>query len=167
MSAAGALFAMNGITQLGTSFAQSKALDAQGIAEEARLNQNAAFAERQASDALSRGKKEVANLKRNTKGLIGAQRASYASQNVIVDSGSALDAQEDSAVLSELDALEIKGNAYREAYGYKVDAITQRGAASSARRASKVNSRSTLLTGVNQALLYGLQSYGAFSKQQS
>lgn len=167
MSAAGAMFAMNGITQLGTSFAQSKAISAQGIVEEARLNQNAAFAERQANDAISRGKKEVTNLKRNTKGLIGAQRASYAGQNVVVDSGSALDAQEDSAVMSELDALEIKGNAYREAYGYKVDAITQRGAAASARRASRVNSTSTLLTGANQALSYGLQSYDAFSKKPS
>jgi hypothetical protein len=58
--------------------------------------------------------------------MIGAQRAGIAAGNIDVGYGSAVDVQADAAHLGELDALTIRNNAQREAWGFKVEAIDTR-----------------------------------------
>jgi hypothetical protein len=91
---------------------------------------NAAVAELQADDAIARGDEEEQRYRTQIRGVIGAQRAAIAAGNVDVSFGSAVEVQADAAVLGELDALQIKTNARREAWGYKVQAedLRQRGA---------------------------------------
>jgi hypothetical protein len=91
---------------------------------------NAGVAGWQAQDAIERGVQEEAKYRRQVQGIVGAQRAGFAASNVDVGFGSAVDVQADAAYLGELDALKIRNNAAREAWGYKVSAwdLTQRAA---------------------------------------
>lgn len=87
---------------------------------------NAQVAELQAQDALDRGAQDEATYRQGVKVLMGSQRADFAGQNVDVESGSALDVAGDTAYLAELDARQIRANAQREAWGYRVQAQQSR-----------------------------------------
>ena len=87
---------------------------------------NAAVADIQATDAIERGAEEESRFRSLVRGSVGAQRASFAAQNIDVGYGSALDVQQDAATLGELDALTIRSNAQREAWGFKVAAYDYR-----------------------------------------
>lgn len=84
---------------------------------------NAAVAEIQAADAVTRGADEEARFRSKVRGVIGSQRAGFAAGNIDVGFGSAVDVQADAATLGELDALTIRTNAAREAWGYQVSAV--------------------------------------------
>jgi hypothetical protein len=83
---------------------------------------NAAIADLQATDAIARGVEEENRFRTSVRGMIGTQRAGIAAGNVDVGFGSAVDVQADAAFLGELDALTIRTNAAREAWGYNVQA---------------------------------------------
>ena len=83
---------------------------------------NASIARLQAMDARERGKEAEERFRQGVKMTIGAQRAGFAAQNVDVGFGSAVDVVADSAYLGELDALQIRTNAAREAWGFEVAA---------------------------------------------
>lgn len=95
---------------------------------------NAAVADLQAEDAVARGAEEEQAFRKQVKGIIGSQRAGIAAGNVDVGYGSALDVQADAAYLGELDALKIRNNAAREAWGYKVQSEDARKRAEIARK---------------------------------
>lgn len=81
---------------------------------------NAQVADLQAADAEQRGAIEESRFREGVRVMIGSQRAGFAGGNIDVGFGSALDVQADAAYLGELDALTIRTNAAREAWGYKV-----------------------------------------------
>ncbi len=83
---------------------------------------NAKVAELQAQDAVARGAIEENKFRQGVKLMIGSQRAGIAAGNIDVGFGSAVDVQADAAFLGEVDALQIRTNAAREAWGYKVQA---------------------------------------------
>jgi hypothetical protein len=95
---------------------------------------NASVADLQAKDAIDRGQQESDRYRTQVRGLIGSQRAGFAAGNVDVGYGSAVDTQADTAQLGELDALTIKTNAAREAWGYQVNATDLRQEATIARK---------------------------------
>lgn len=113
----------------------------------ALMQQNARVAEIQAEDALSRGTEAEQLHRQQVQGLIGSQRASFAGQNVDVGSGSALDIQAETSLLGELDALTIRTNAAREAWGHRVQAEDYRARGRIARAEGTIGAASTLLTG--------------------
>src|SRR5262245_53626432 len=86
------------------------------------LEDNATLAEQQAQDAIARGAESEERFRQGVATIIGSQRAASAAANLDVNFGSALDIQHDAAYLGELDALTIRSNAAREAWGYRVDA---------------------------------------------
>jgi hypothetical protein len=90
------------------------------------LDFNANVAELQAKDAVERGAEEESRFRSSVRGMIGAQRAGIAAGNVDVGFGSAVDVQADASHLGELDALTIRTNAAREAWGFKVEAMDTR-----------------------------------------
>jgi hypothetical protein len=131
MSVAGQLAAGNEAAQAATvdagTIAQTGELNAQLIEKGSELNAevhdfNAAALEGQATDAVARGKEQETQFRTQLKQFIGTQRTSFAGQGVEVSSGSALDVQKDTAYQGELDALTIRTNAAREAWGYTVQA---------------------------------------------
>jgi hypothetical protein len=117
MGATAAIGTLIGGTAL-SSFSNMKA----GREQQKMFERNAGFAEWQAADATTRGKINEKRQRQATEGVIGAQRTSLATQNVDVNAGSSLDVQADAAYLGELDALTIRSNAAKEAYGFKVQA---------------------------------------------
>jgi len=87
---------------------------------------NAAVADLQAQDAIQRGQEEESRYRQGVRTMLGSQRAGFAASNVSVAYGSAVDVQADTAYLGELDALTIRTNAGREAWGYQVAAVDYR-----------------------------------------
>lgn len=106
--------------------AELEAAKAQRRAAESGANLqdfNANVAELQAQDAVERGAEDESRFRTQVRGAIGAQRAGFAAQNIKAGYGSAVDVQADAAYLGELDALAIRNNAQREAWGFKMQAV--------------------------------------------
>lgn len=98
------------------------------------LDYNAGVSDLQARDALERGAIDESRFRSQVRGIVGSQRAGYAAQGVSVASGSAADVQADASYLGELDALQLRQNAMREAWGFKVSAYDARAQADIARK---------------------------------
>jgi hypothetical protein len=149
--------------------AQAAAASSTSYAELA--DYNAAIAELQAEDAIKRGELEEQRFRSQVRGMIGGQRAAFAASNVDVNWGSPLDVQADAAFLGELDALQIRTNASREAWGHMVQAEDYRrrgeilrkeganalAAGNQALIGSVIGAGTTLLTGAGNLLM---QKYG-------
>lgn len=86
------------------------------------LQKNAAFKNKAADETEIVGNTSADWQRVKTKQAIGTQRTALAANGVDVNSGSASQLQDDTAMLGELDALTIQNNAAREAYGYRVQA---------------------------------------------
>lgn len=128
-------------TEAYSAYRAGKAAKASGAASQAAANSqadladyNAAVADVQAQDAVTRGAQDEARFRSGVRGMVGTQRAGFAAGNIDVSSGSAVDVQADTAYLGELDALQIKTNAAREAWGYTVQAQDLRKRAEIARK---------------------------------
>lgn len=134
--------------------------------EASLLETNAGYAEQQARDATARGAEAEGRHRARTSGLVGSQRASAAAQGLDVSSGDARALTEETAALGELDALTIRNNARREAWGYRVEAsglrqraeLTRRGGRNAA-AAGRSQMGTTLLTG-------GAQLYDIYRKRR-
>lgn len=148
---------------------QGKAARDAGESQAQREEYNAGVAEMQAKDAIARGHEQEGHLRSQVRQVIGGQRAALAAQGVDVGMGSALDVQADSARSGELDALTLRNNAKREAWGFQVEAQDRRYAADIARRtgqqaytASKWGAANAILgTGAN---LMSSRMWGSGSK---
>jgi hypothetical protein len=101
---------------------------------------NAKIAERQGEDALNRGNLEENRERGATDQAIASGRATTAAQGVDVSSGSAAAVRASEQLVGQVDALTIRNNAAREAWGYDVEAANQR-----------MQGRLALLAGENEA----------------
>lgn len=99
---------------------QARQSSGQASYQAAVAKNNAVLARRNAEVAIQAGDVREQAKRRETAGIIGAQRAAYAAHGVDVNVGSPVDVQASTAELGELDALTIRNNAQREAYGYKI-----------------------------------------------
>jgi len=125
------------VGQVKAGKAQKAAGEAQAAAAESEAqiqDFNATVADQQAQDAIARGQQDEQRYRSQVRGLLGSQRAGFAGANVDVDFGSSVDVQADAAQLGELDALQIRTNAAREAWGYSVSATDYRNRAAVARK---------------------------------
>lgn len=141
---------------------QGKAARAEGDFAARQQSINAALAAMQANDALARGEEDVSRLKGETKQLQGAQRTAIAAAGIDASVGSAAEILRDTNYLGELDALTIRNNARREAWGFQVDEMNARRTGAMAKQAGKNAEKgamwqagSTLLTGAAQ--MYGMR----------
>jgi hypothetical protein len=113
---------------------------------------NAQVAELQAQDALDRGRQDEATYRQGVRTVMGSQRADFAGQNIDVESQSALDVSADTAYLGELDAQQIRTNAQREAWGYKVQANQSRMQGSAQANAQYYGAAGSALNGATTLL---------------
>lgn len=118
------------------------------------LRQNAQLARLQAEDAMSRGQSGSIQIASRAKSMIGSQRAALAAQGIDIGSGSALDIQANTAQLAEMDAMTVRVNAAREAWGFDVQAVNYENQARLAETAAENKIRSSLLTGGLTALRF-------------
>ena len=91
----------------------------QGRAQRAISRANERLAEMRARDAIKRGQEAEGISRQRTRKVLGSQRAAQAAQGIRTDYGSPLDIQLETGDIGELDALTIKNNALREAFGHR------------------------------------------------
>lgn len=113
---------------------------------------NARMADMQAKDALERGNFAERNARMATRQQRGAQVASMAARGLDISEGSALNILTDTDYFGEQDALIIRDNAAKEAWGYRQQGRNYRGEAELLDNRSDAispfrSSASTLLTG--------------------
>ena len=90
---------------------------------------------------------------------IGSQRTGYAGQNVRVNEGSPSNMQAETAIMGELDALTIKNNAARAAFGYESESLSASLEGKLSYQSGVTSAIDTLLTGGIKAYDYG-KRYG-------
>lgn len=157
---------MQGASSLAGGVSQSQALKAQGDFSQYQAEQNARLAEAQAEDATKRGAKEASRLQRQTRGVIGAQRAALAAQGIDISSGTAADIQAETAQFGIDDASTIRQNAIREAYGFQREAINTRAQGQFDRISARSQASSTLLTGGLSAIGHGVSGFNFTPKDK-
>lgn len=127
-TAVGAATAATGMTAAGTALSVGSSL-LSGIGGMQQSNyqaqvamNNATIARQNARAALESGSYSE-SVSRIKSGKLGAtQQTSYAANGIDVASGSAQDVMHSDAAMGEMDALMLRHNAMREAYGYKSQA---------------------------------------------
>lgn len=142
-----AAMAMQGVAGLGSAYAQSEAYRAQGAFQKTQSEINARLAEIQGKDTIERGEFAARTRKQETRSLTGSQRAALAAQGIDVDVGTAADIQADTQVIGAKDEMMIRNNAWREAWGLRVEAANSRLTGKMANMAGRNAARNTLLTG--------------------
>lgn len=142
---------------------EAKAIQEQGRYQAEGLRTNARLSDMQAEDARRRGEADVSTRRTQVRQVAGSQRAALAAQGVDIASGSAADVVADTETQGELDTLTLRNNAWREAWGFKVQANDQRKKAMLAERGAAQAAGTTLLTGGLKALGYGAQAASSFA----
>lgn len=126
---------------------------------------NAQMSDRAAQDAEQRGRVEADRRRDLAQRQLGQQRAAAAASGIDLASGTALDIQEGTAEIGEIDALTIENNAAREAYGIRVGASNARAGASLSETQGSNAATSTILggaaSGFNTAARFDLFGGGA------
>ena len=131
----------------------------QGKIDAATAETNRRLAEAQANDALLRGTIEESRYRRQIAQIVGAQKAAFGARNVAV-SGTPLDILSDTAQIGEEDALTIRNNAAREAWGYRNQASEASRWGANQQMGLNAMAGSTLLTA-------GAQSYGLWRENRA
>jgi hypothetical protein len=134
---------------------QQAAMGAQANYMRQQADQQRQVADWQAKDAISRGKVAEDAQRHKTQQAIGNQTAQLAGQGTDLE-GSPTDILGDTAAAGELDALTVRNNAEREAYGYKVAGVNATSQANL--QAARASSGSSL--GAGASLLAGASTLG-------
>lgn len=131
--------------------AQSEQMEYQ--ADVARQNQQ--LAEQQASAERRQGYENMVTQRQETARLIGRQRAAAGASGAVVDVGSNLDLQADTAAQGEIDAINVYNQALDRAYNYDVQAVNYGNqaaaydaSASSTKKAGYINALGTAIGGI-------------------
>jgi hypothetical protein len=85
---------------------------------------NATIAQQTATRAANAGEEQAAVSEQKTRATVGAIKANQAAGNIDVNSGSAVDVRSSAEELGELDALTVRSNAAKTAYGYQTQAAS-------------------------------------------
>jgi hypothetical protein len=145
------------VSSAGNAYAQASATKAQGEYQSRMMELNAKMAEFNAQYAIKRGDTQAKAAVKAGQRVIGSQRAALAASGVDVESGSAMDVQENTAALAAEDAMVIKNNAWLEAWGYKTQASSARSQAAFTSMAAGNEARNTLLAGGINGINVGLK----------
>lgn len=142
-----------------SAYQQSEAQVMQGEYQKSMFEMNARLAGVNAEDALARGNEQASRMRSKGKSIEASQRAALAAQGISVEDGSAAETLAQTKMFSELDVMTIKNNAWREAWGYKNQAIEYESRSRFASRGARTESQASLLTGGLRAIDYGTRKY--------
>ncbi len=138
---------IQGVGSVAGAYGTAQGQRAQGEYNEKLMELNAKMSDFQAEDAIRRGDKAAQDHLKRTQRMIGSQRASLAAQGITIDTGSAAEVQADTAEIGAQDAMMIKNNAWREAWGFKVQGEDMRSRGRFARLAGDAQATQSLLGG--------------------
>jgi hypothetical protein len=132
------------------AYQQSQAAKASMEYQSAVARNNATTAEYQAQDAIKRGQLAETDQRRRTAMLKGTQTARLAANGLDISEGSALQILSDTDWMGEQDALTVRDNANREAWGYRVQG--QNAQSNSDMLRSSANAQNPLLSGATSLM---------------
>lgn len=128
---------------------------------QAKVSKNNAIIKNQlAADALNRGRVAEDNKRMQVAQAKAMQRAQFGASGVDVNLGSASDIQADTAMIGELDALTIRNNAEREAYGFRVGASNDEAQSVLNKKKGKSDAIGTILSSGSKAAQQWYQMEG-------
>lgn len=120
--------------------------------------QNAQIAKTNAQFAGAEGETNAAASELQTKSKVAAITAAQGANGINVNTGSAVDVRQSASELGELDALNIRANAARSAYGYETQGAADTGQAAVDKSTSQndatagiIGGSATLLSGAGNA----------------
>lgn len=116
---------LGGATSAFGSIAQGQAQKSAAEYNAKIASENAAQAKQNAAIAGQSGAEQAAQESLKTRAEVGAIKANQAAAGLDVNSGSAVDVRSSARELGELDALTVRSNAARQAYGYQVQGINE------------------------------------------
>lgn len=148
IQAAGTAFSFLGSMQKGKAESQAATYNAQVATNNAEMSrQNAEMAARE-------GDANAAREQQKNRAVAGSIKANQAASGIDVNRGSAVDVQSSAAELGMLNAISIRSNAARRAYGYQTQATgyeaqaeLDRAQAKNAKKAGMIEGAGTLLSG--------------------
>jgi hypothetical protein len=126
-------------------------------------NLNKYFSERSAEDALERGGRAVSDVRKKERQVIGEQRAAMAAQGVNVSDASSVGLLDETKSAAAFEALTVENNAWREAWGYKVQGFEASMKGQLMDLASDQEARETLTTGGMQFVDSLIKAGGKFN----
>lgn len=112
-----------------------------------QLEFNAILVGMQKRDIFDQAQKDVLDREAMARQMIGAQRSSFASQNIQVDSEVAQQYKEQERDFSASDVATIRNNAWREAMGLDIQAMELRQSAKFSRLEGRSKARQTISAG--------------------
>lgn len=139
----------------------AKAQHDAGVMSQRLSRVNAAQAESAEADALARGEYEAAPIRERASAVIAAQQAGEASNNVDIQSGTAVQLASDVATAAARDIETVRNNARREAFGYHAQGINFLNEGRASRAAGDAAAMNSIIGGVAGAAGYGASSYFA------
>lgn len=137
---------------------KGKAVKAQAEYNASVAAANAQIAKNKAAMAGAAGTAQVEQAQLETRAKVGGIVAAQAAGNIDINSGSALDVRSSAKQLGELNALTVRSNAARTAYGYETEAASETGQqglykseADNAMPAAELNAFGSVLGGTSSA----------------
>lgn len=122
---------------------------------------NAKIAEQNARFAGEEGAANAATEAMKTRAAIGGIKAAQAANGVDINSGSPVDVRSSAAELGELNAITIRNNAARHAYGYQTEASSDRAQAQLDRQQGKYAAEAGFFKAGTTVLGSGISAYQA------
>lgn len=153
-----ASYMLNGISSMVGAYSQSQALKAQDEHQIKMAKMNEALAAFNAQITIEKGNEDANALLRKAGQLKGKQKAAFAAQGIDSSSGSAADILRETDTNAAMDALTIRNNAWRQAWGFGVEAANTRLKSDLASAANQNMARNTLVTGAFSAAEQGLKA---------
>lgn len=147
---------MSMIADIYSGYAQAANYKSQANA----ANYNATIAEQNAESAASAGSANEEAQRRKSAVEMGRLRAGMAENGIGLDSGTATDITEQSAMNAELDALNVRYQGQVQARDYKAQGALGRMSAQQARNNASTAVTSGYLNGAAKALTAGMQYAG-------
>jgi len=143
---------VKGISGVAGSVEQAGAVGIQGQYQANQYQFNSQIAGIQAEQAIAVGERNVQLTEMREKQIKGAQRAGFAGQGVVVGPGSTADVLQDTAHQASQDIMTLRNNAWRQAWGFKVESETEASKAGFAKLAAANTVRNTILSGAASGL---------------
>jgi len=149
-AAIGGFAAISSISSISNGFSQAKAIRAQRKFMGQQLLFEASMADIQSRDAVKRGDIVAGNLQKRTAKMLSAQRAALAAQGQETTED-ARDILKETSEAGSQDVLTIRNNAFREAFGYRMQSVQLRSQARMSRIAGKFKEKSEIASGFGKA----------------
>lgn len=155
-----------GLLQYEAGQSEASAIRSQAAFQRQQLEFNKKLANISAEDAIDRGEEAVVDYKKQAEKVKGAQTAALAAQGIDIGAGTAAQIEYTTEKQVQTDVSRIRNNAWREAWGYKVEAsnlemqsmmvgLESKARARSARFAGAVGGAQTIIGGLKSAAMAG------------